>query len=122
MALDQGIKSKNVRSTPVKTGAGSKGISPGFVGQRGNVQGNHVTESGGKSTGYKGEPMLTGKNFQPVKFGNELALNVGKGGPGTGRTVYASGSQGTQGSVNPGKPSPSRDILGSFGPESSRGS
>jgi hypothetical protein len=44
-----------------------------------------------------------------VKFGNEVALNVGKGGCGTGRTIYASGSQsgsGGHGSANPGSPRP----------------
>jgi hypothetical protein len=42
-----------------------------------------------------------------------MALNVGGGGPGKGRTVYASGSQGMQGAVNPGNPRPNaqRDAL-----------
>ena len=30
-------------------------------------------------------------------MGNELATNVGKGGPGTGRTVFDCGTQGTHG-------------------------
>jgi hypothetical protein len=51
------------------------------------------------STGYKGERLHNPeKNFQPVKFGNELATNVGRGGPGTGRTLHGqSGSQGCHG-------------------------
>lgn len=32
-----------------------------------------------------------------VPLGNEVAKNVGAGGPGKGRTVYASGSQGKHG-------------------------
>jgi hypothetical protein len=93
---------KNVER-PVRTGAGSKGISEGWVSQRGNKVGNHITDD--KNTGYTGEPKFSGKNFQPVKFGNEVALNVGKGGCGTGRTLYGqSGSQGTHGSTNPGMP------------------
>jgi hypothetical protein len=35
------------------------------------------------------------RNFHPVKLGNEVALNVRGGGPGTGRTLY--GSSGLQG-------------------------
>jgi hypothetical protein len=103
---------KNVQ-VPVKTGSGSKGVSPGWAGQKGQIQGAHTTD--GKETSYRVEPKLTGQNFQPVKFGNELALNVGGGGPGKGRTTYASGSQATHGSVNQGQPSPSRDILSEFG-------
>jgi hypothetical protein len=49
---------------------------------------------------YRGEPLHSGRSFQPVKFGNELATNVGKGGPGTGRTLYGqSGLQGQHGPV-----------------------
>jgi hypothetical protein len=48
----------------------------------------------GASVGFRGAPTLyQGQGFQPVKHGNELATNVGKGGPGTGRTIYKSGSQ-----------------------------
>jgi hypothetical protein len=94
-----GIASKQHVSVAVRTGRGSKGVSPGWVGQKGQLQGDHVTNQG-RSTGYKGEEKFTGKNFQPVKFGNEVALNVGKGGVGTGRTLYGqSGSQGTHGAV-----------------------
>jgi hypothetical protein len=61
------------------------------------------------NTDYRGERLHNDRSFQPVKFGNEVALNVGKGGCGTGRTIYASGSQGTQGATNPGSPmSPGR--------------
>jgi hypothetical protein len=116
-----GHGSKVVVDKPVRTGDGSKSISPGWVGQRGNLQGNHVTESGGKSTGYKGEPKFTGKNFQPTKFGNEVALNVGKGGPGTGRTTYHCGSQDMHGQPAQGNPpAQGRDTLAEFGPDYKR--
>jgi hypothetical protein len=48
-----------------------------------------------------------------VKFGNEVALNVGKGGCGTGRDVHTTGSQGVHGATNPGSPRPNtyRDAL-----------
>jgi hypothetical protein len=73
----------------------------------GNKQGDHVTNRPG-GTGYHGERLHSPeRNFQPVKFGNEVALNVGKGGCGTGRTLYGqAGSQGTHGGVNPGTPRP----------------
>jgi hypothetical protein len=64
----------------------------------GYAVGDKAAHKGG-STGYKGERLHNPeKNFQPIKFGNELATNVGKGGPGTGRTLYGqSGQQGCHG-------------------------
>ena len=120
MSHRQGPESKNVVKTPVKTGAGSKGISPGWVNQRGNLIGDHATTPDGRSaTGYRGEQKFTDQNFQPVKFGNELATNVGKGGPGAGRTLYGqSGQQGCHGTPAPGNaPAKSTDILRQFGPD-----
>jgi hypothetical protein len=34
-----------------------------------------------------------GPSVNPTRYGNEVALNVGKGGPGTGREVFKAGSQ-----------------------------
>jgi hypothetical protein len=78
------------------------------------MYGDKATNSNPKGSGYTGERLHhDNRTFQPVPFGNSVALNVGKGGCGTGRTIYASGSQGTQGSVNPGSPRPNthRDAL-----------
>jgi hypothetical protein len=55
-------------------------------------------------------------------FGNEKALDVGRGGCGTGRTIYSAGSQsgsGGHGSANPGnpRPVPSRHVIESYGPD-----
>jgi len=84
--------------TSVRTGTGSRGTRPAGVGQIGNSQGDHVTALGGSATPYRGEKLHGGQSFQPVPFGNEVALNVGKGGPGTGRTLYGqSGVQGCHG-------------------------
>jgi len=84
---------------PVKTGSGSRGTHPGGVAQLGQHVGDHTTNRPG-SSGYRGEPLHNDRNFQPVKFGNELATNVGKGGPGAGRTLYGqSGQQGQHGPV-----------------------
>src|SRR6516165_6295272 len=43
-------------------------------------------------------------SFQPVPFGNSVALNIGKGGPGTGRTIHATAGQGQHGPVDKGMP------------------
>src|SRR5262249_47401083 len=110
-----------VTERPVKTGAGSRAATPGGVGQLGQRQGSPVTRV--EESNYRGEPLHSGRSFQPVKFGNEVALNVGKGGCGTGRTNYGqSGSQGVHGATNPGapRPVPNRHIIETYGPESSR--
>jgi hypothetical protein len=96
----------------VRTGSGSKSTRPAGIAMFGQMQGTHITH--GKESNYRGERLHNDRNFQPVKFGNEVALNVGKGGCGTGRTLYGqAGSQGTHGSVNPGSPRPNtyRDAL-----------
>ena len=91
----------------VRTGTGSHSTRPGGVGQLGQKQGSHVTRH--SDSDYRGERLHNpAKDFQPVKFGNEVALNVGQGGPGTGREVMSCGSQGTHGSTNPGNPRPNR--------------
>jgi hypothetical protein len=112
-----GIASRVNVSPSVRTGTGSRATNPGYVGQLGNKQGSHVTR--GDESGYRGEIMHRGPSFQPVKFGNEVALNVGKGGCGTGRTLYGqAGSQGTHGPTNPGNPPKQvRDTLSEFGPD-----
>jgi hypothetical protein len=83
----------------------------------GNMQGSHVTR--GEESSYRGEPLHGGRSFQPTKFGNEVATNVGKGGPGIGRDVHARGSQGVHGGTNPGDPRsvPDRHIIESYGPD-----
>jgi hypothetical protein len=107
-----GIGSKNVVRKPVRTGAGAKAAHKAGVAQLGQHVGDHVTKSG--ATGYRGEPLYGGAGYNPVKYGNEVALNVGGGGAGKGRTVYKSGSQ--QGLQTRSLPT-GRDTLGEFGPE-----
>jgi hypothetical protein len=108
---------KNV-SPPVRTGSGSHSARPAGVAQLGNAWGDHSTSSG-KSTGYRGEPLHSPeRNFNPVPFGNEVALNVKGGGPGAGRTLYHCGSQSTHGATAPGNPpAKNHDILRDFGPD-----
>jgi hypothetical protein len=84
------------------------------VAQLGQHVGDKATHGNSRGTGYRGEPLHNDRNPpMSVPFGNEVALNVGKGGCGTGRTLYGqAGSQGTHGSVNPGNPRPpGRGIL-----------
>jgi hypothetical protein len=108
---------KNV-STPVRTGSGSREVHPGYAGQLGQAQGSHVT--GERDSSYRGEKMYGGRGMNPVPYGNQVALNVKGGGPGTGRTIYHCGTQDQHGNVA-GSPKPAgQDILRSYGPESSR--
>jgi hypothetical protein len=109
---DQGISSRHHVQTPVRTGTGSKGTRPAGTAQVGIMYGDKATHGNPKGTGYTGERLHNDRNFQPVKFGNEVALNVGRGGPGTGRTLHgSSGSQGTHGPVAGTRRPASRGIL-----------
>jgi hypothetical protein len=92
-----GYGSRQHTEQSVRTGTGSRGTRPGGAESIGKVYGDHITNK--DSTGYRGPKFHDDKSFQPVKFGNEVALNVGKGGPGTGRDVHASGSQSCHGDV-----------------------
>jgi hypothetical protein len=70
----------------VRTGSGSHSTRPAGVAQLGQKQGSHVTRGG--ESDYRGERLHNpSKNFQPVPFGNEVALNVGKAR--TGRWPHA---------------------------------
>jgi hypothetical protein len=90
-AKSRGITlSKNV-SPPVRTGSPNRATSPGAADQL------------GQATAFKKEQCDTGRAYDGAKLGNELALNVGKGSPGAGRTTTKSGSQGTWGEVKPGQ-------------------
>ena len=96
-------------SPTIRTGAGSKGSSPAAADQL------------GQSTAFRKDEVDAGPAYNPTKFGNEVALNVGKGGPGTGRNVMPCGSQGVHGPVNPGNSAPAKDILSAFGPDKRKG-
>ena len=108
-----GIASNKITERPVRTGTGSYGTHPGGVAQLGQHVGDKATHGNSKGSGYRGEPLHNDRSFQPVKFGNELATNVGKGGPGAGRTLYGqSGQQGCHGQPASGNPRPpGRGIL-----------
>ena len=75
---------KNVR-VGVKAGSRStNAVNPGAVDRLGQ-----------QVVFTKPAPELEKAVQAPVPLGNELALNVGGGGPGTGRKVMPSGSQGS---------------------------
>jgi hypothetical protein len=85
-----GITSNKLVRPSVKTGQPAKGTSPA------------AADYLGQATAFKKESVGVGPGF-PSQLGNALALNVGAGGPGTGRTVHHCGSQGQHGSPNRGE-------------------
>src|SRR5258708_6893927 len=94
-----GATMNKVRSVGVKAGPpNTKIVSPSAVAQQGNSKGNHVMERG--TVRRPPDPLVQGTRPQ-VAMGNAVATNVGRGGPGVGRTIHASGSQGTHGAANP---------------------
>jgi hypothetical protein len=74
---------------------------PQGVSQWGQMQGTHRTN--GTESDYRGEPKRGGRGYEPPGMISDPVKAVGVGG---GRTIYSSGSQGRQGSVNPGNPRP----------------
>jgi hypothetical protein len=112
---------KNV-SPPVRTGRPAQGVSTGAAMEPGIMRGNHATDKGDLT--FKGMPAAPNPNSVPM--GNAVSGNVGKGGPGAGRTIHRSGSQSMHGEANRGEgglgPSKvtGKDILSAFGPEASK--
>jgi len=86
---------RNKREIGNRTGKQRERIRHAGVAQYGQAQGNHVTgaEGGGGDLGYHGVKAHTNMPGYTSELGNKVALNVGGGGPGTGRKVYATGSQ-----------------------------
>jgi hypothetical protein len=74
---------------------------PQGVSQWGQLQGAHMTH--GDDSNYRGEAKRGGRGYEPPGMISDPVKAVGVGG---GRTVHSCGSQGLQGSVNPGSPRP----------------
>ena len=91
-----GLHSKNVVQQPVRTGSGSRNARPAGTAQIGIMYGDKATH--GEPSGYHGEKLHgpAARNFQPTKFGNELAARTERK-PGGSREVMSSGSQGCHG-------------------------
>ena len=105
-------------SPPIQHGnPNTKTHTPDAAASIGRMVGNHATDPGRNITQRPNSPLaVEKKDFVPM--GNEVALNVGRGGPGAGRVVHRSGSQGLHGPVRGGEaPAQRRDILSEFGPD-----
>ena len=98
-----GMGSRVARPGPVRMGQPAREQRPRGVSQIGSSMGSHSTDSGKVLRGAV-EPVR-GARMPSVPLGNEVAKNVGGGGPGTGRAVMTSGTQGQHGPVA-GKPAP----------------
>jgi hypothetical protein len=104
-----GPSGKNVTSVGMHTGAARRAQNPAFAKQLGTHVGNH-------SEGRVAPPakVIASRDAGPALpsiLGNALATNVGKGGPGAGRTVYATGVQGQHGAHAPGTAPPSGSVF-----------
>jgi hypothetical protein len=100
----QGLQSSKLVKPPVRTGKAATGVRPGYPDNLGNMRGNHVTGQGSVPANLT--PMQTVKPPISVPLGNAIATNVGAGGPGTGRVVRPTGTQGQWGAANPGERKP----------------
>jgi hypothetical protein len=115
-----GIASNKITQQSVRTGKPARQWHQGGVSQFGESVGAHTTNKG--ESNYRGDPVRGSYRSAgtpgSVPLGNQLATNVGVGGPGKGRTLYGqSGFQGMHGAPNPGNAPPkSGDILNQYGP------
>jgi hypothetical protein len=113
-----GLTSNKLVRPGVRTGPPSTNkIDPRGVSQYGYSTGSKLARAGSFTTENSALPVNAGTASQ-VPMGNAVALNVGKGGPGTGRTTYRSGYQAMHGQPV-GSPVRGREILGQYGPETS---
>jgi hypothetical protein len=88
---------KYARITPVTGSAQTRKTNPATAGDFGKAIGNHVMDGRNGGTITRKDPPLHVPTKAATPMGNAKALDVGRGGPGTGRTVHASGSQSTYG-------------------------
>jgi hypothetical protein len=102
-------------SPGVRKGTPATGVRPAATSQFGSSIGNKITDGG--KTAYRGEKYATATPIS-VPLGNEIATNVGGGGPGAGREVMRSGAQGVHGPVAGTSKPAGREILREFGPDS----
>jgi hypothetical protein len=91
--------------------------SPRGVSQLGYSPGSVLSKTGSFTSRNSAVPLSEGQKRDFVPMGNSLTNNVGPGGPGSGRDVMRSGSQGTHGPVAGPAPVRGRDIFGGFPPE-----
>jgi hypothetical protein len=101
-------KSVGVRSGPPTTNV----ISPRGVSQYGASQSGKMRQ--GAHTAENTALNVFERTAAEQPLGNAVALNVGKGGAGTGRTIYKSGYQAQHGEVAGNREPWGRDIWKDF--------
>jgi hypothetical protein len=112
-----GITSNKLVRPGVKAGpANTNVVSPRGVSQYGYATGSRISRTGSYTTENTSLPVIERKAGESV-LGHVKALDVGKGGPGTGRTIYKSGYQSLHGAPVQGSTPTPRDTLAEFGPE-----
>jgi len=113
-----GITSNKLVHPNVRTGpASSNKMDPRGVSQYGYAPGSTLDKAGSFTTKNSALSVNVGTMPQ-VELGNKVALNVGKGGVGTGRTLYGQGgTQQMHGAPVQGNAPQGRDIFAQFPPE-----
>jgi hypothetical protein len=112
-----GLTSNKLVRPGVRTGpASTNKISPRGVSQYGYATGAEIEWAGSHGTRNTALPVNEG-TMKQVPLGNQVALNVKGGGPGTGRTVMRTGSQSLHGPVAGPAPIQGRSIFDQFPPE-----
>jgi hypothetical protein len=109
-------QSRPSQATTYYRGRPATVINEAGVGQIALSIGNKVMEKA-KPLTKSIEPVRTGQ-VPSVPLGNDVARNVGAGGPGAGRVIDRTGGQGQHGPVAGNPPIQGRDMLSEFGPES----
>jgi hypothetical protein len=108
-----GLTSNKLVRPGVKAGpANTNVVSPRGTSQLGASQSGKMRQ--GAHTAINTSLNVFERKAAEQPLGNAVALNVGKGGPGTGRTIYPSGYQGTHGPVAGPAPVQGRDIWAEF--------
>jgi len=112
-----GINSRVVKQVDIKSGSPNlTAYSPRGVSQIGAAQGSRLDRAGSFTTRNSALPYSDGQRKDFVPLGNALTNNVGRGGPGSGRTLYGQGgTQSVHGPVVQGQSPGQRDILSEFG-------
>jgi hypothetical protein len=110
-----GLGSRVVRHVGYVNGRPATEIRPAGVAQFGSNLGNKSTDGSKKLTKavepVHGKPRPEGSPGG-VKLGNELAANVGKGGPGAGYVQYGQAGTNCQtGPAAPGNPPPKGELF-----------
>jgi len=108
-----GIDSNKRVEIGVRYGGPRREVNKVAVSRLGAMIGSHATNNP-KVLNTKLEPFY-GKTVPSVPLGNQVAGNVGPGGPGTGRTLYRAGYQGP--TPAPQAMSVGRNTLSEYGPD-----